>query len=352
MNHYYKLLIGIVFISACSQQKDDDKKKDAPVVSTNYQTIKIQRSGLPAVLRLPAQLAAYQEVAIFPKVNGYVKSVLVDIGQRVSKGSLLMILEAPELEQAALQAKEKYTRTRSELAIDSEHYLRLLEASRTSGAVSPFDLSTTRSKVASDSALCNAEKANWEMQKTMMDYLRVTAPFAGVITERNIHPGALVNAASKDKPMLQLKEISHLRLQVEIPESVSAELKERDTVSFFTSTVPGKKNLGYVNRKSGNINPQLRSEKIEIDVLNTDNSLSPGMYADVVIYVKGNPDAFTVPKSCVVSSTERKYVIVLRNGKINKVDVITRNETAEKIEIFGPLQPGDELIINANDEIK
>jgi RND family efflux transporter MFP subunit len=343
----------IIFFSACSQQKENDKNK----VTTNnqsqhYQTTVIEKMGVSTVLKLPAQLAAFQEVSIFPKVKGYVKTVLVDIGDKVKQGSLLLVLEAPELLQATLQAKEKYVRSKSDLSIDKEHFLRLLEASKTAGAISPFDLSTVKSKVESDSVLCNAEKANWEMQQAMMDYLKVTAPFDGVITERNIHPGALVNAATKDKAMLQLKQTNRLRLQVDIPEGIVAQLKNKDTISFFVSAYPGKKNIGLISRKSENVNSQYRSERIEIDVWNNNGLLSPGMYADVVLYTKGNTQAFTVAKSSVVSSTERKYVIVIRNGKKIKIDVITGNETIEKAEVFGLLQSGDSVIINANDEIK
>ncbi|HEX3024993.1 MAG TPA: efflux RND transporter periplasmic adaptor subunit [Chitinophagaceae bacterium] len=346
-------IVPVIFFAACSQQKTDNKENESTKkADPNYQTIIAEKAGVATIIKLPAQLAAYQEVNIFPKVNGYVKNVLVDIGYKVKQGNLLMVLEAPELLQATLQAKEKYTRTKSALSIDREHYLRLLEASKTAGAISPFDLSTVKSQVESDSALVNAEKANWEMQQTMMDYLKVTAPFEGVITERNVHPGALVNASSKDKPMLELKQVDHLRLEVDVPEAIAAELKIKDTVSFFVSAFPGKKNIGFVSRKSDNVNTQFRSERIEIDVWNNDGSLSPGMYADIILKAKGNAEAFSVPKSSVVISTERKYVIVLRNGKTEKIDVLTGNETAEKIEVFGSLHVGDSVIVNANDEIK
>ena len=135
------------------------------------------------MIKLPGQLAAYQEVSIFPKVNGYVKDVKVDIGSHVKKGQLLMTLEAPELEQSTMQAKEKYARTKADLSIDREHYNRLLEASQTPGAISPLDLSFVKSKMESDSAVSNAAKSNWQMQQTMEAYLVVTAPFNGVITD-------------------------------------------------------------------------------------------------------------------------------------------------------------------------
>ena len=353
MKHIIIFISVAIIFSACSQQNGDDKKNE-PLKNTaaKYQTAVIEKAGVSTVIKLPAQLAAYQEVSIFPKVNGYVKTVLVDIGSKVKAGTLLMILEAPELQQATLQAKEKYVRAKSDLSIDKEHYFRIVEASKTQGAVSPFDLSTLRSKVESDSALCNAEKANWDMQKTMMDYLNVTAAFDGVITERNVHPGALVNAAAKDKPILELKQVNHLRLQADIPEGIAAQLRSKDTVSFFVSAYPGKKNIAFISRKSENVNTQYRAERIEMDVWNENGLLSPGMYADIVLNTKGNAEAFSVPRSAVVSSTERKYVIVLRDGKSVKIDVITGNETPERSEVFGLLHAGDTVIINANDEIK
>jgi membrane fusion protein (multidrug efflux system) len=341
-----------IILFGCSQDKKDLQKNELITSMMSYPAIKVEIGGLSTQLKLPAQLVAFEEVNIFPKVNAYVKTVEVEIGDRVLKGRILLRLEAPELEQAVLASKEKYLRTRTELQIDNEHYLRLLEASRTEGAISPYDLSTIKSKVLSDSILSNAEKANWDMQKSMMEYLNVRAPFDGVITERNVHPGALVNATVKDKPMLQLKQTVHLRLQVDVPEALAAQMLDGDSVSFFTSAFPGKKIIGTISRKSNDINPQLRSERIEIDVMNKDNSLSPGMYADVILESKGNPSAYIVPKTSVVNSTERKYVIITKKGLRKKIDVITRNESVDKIEVFGNLNQQDSVIIRATDEIK
>ena len=108
-----------------------------------------------------------------------------------------MDLEAPELEQASIQAKEKYARAVSDYSISRENFERLLQASITKGAVSPMDLASAKAKTNSDSTVCNAEKANWQMQQTILSYLKVIAPFDGLITERNVHPGALVSAEAK-----------------------------------------------------------------------------------------------------------------------------------------------------------
>jgi membrane fusion protein, multidrug efflux system len=345
------LLLSALTYYGCSDKKDPDSKAGTPA-ATHYVLAKVERKSVEQIMKLPAQLAAYQQVSIFPKVNGYVKTVLVDIGSHVRQGQLLMVLEAPELIQATIQAKERYARTQADYTISKEDFERLEQASETPGAISPMDLASAKAKMTADSALSNAEKANWQMQQTMLDYLQVIAPFSGVITQRNVHPGALVNAENKDIPMLELKEVDHLRLQVDIPESMAATLRKSDTLSFYLSAYPGKQMTGMIARKSMNISVQYRSERVELDVYNKDEALTPGMYADVLFDSKGIPGAFSVPKSAVVTSTERKYVVAVRDGKAVKVDVTTGNEGNNRVEVVGALQAGEEVIANADDEIK
>lgn len=346
------ILLAAGFLYGCSDSRAKENKA-APTVKPHYELAKAEQQSVRQIIKLPAQLAAYQEVSIFPKVNGYVTSVLVDIGSHVRQGQLLMVLDAPELEQAMMQAKEKYARAVSDYTISRDNYERLRQAAQTKGAISPMDLASAKAKTDADSALSNAEKANWQMQQTMVSYLKVTAPFTGVITQRNVHPGALVSAEGKDtKPMLELKEVDHLRLQVDIPESIAATMRNSDTVSFYLSAFPGKRMTGHISRKSMNINMQYRSERVELDVTNKDEALSPGMYADVLFDSKGNPQALSVPKSAVITSTERKYVFVVRDGRTVKVDVSTGNESDNRIEIIGDVRPGEEVVANATDETK
>ena len=152
--------------------------------------------------------------------------------------------------------------------------------------------------------------------------------------------------------MLELKQISHLRLQVDIPEELAATLKQKDTINFYLSAFPGKKFSGHIARKSMNVNEQYRTERVELDVPNQNHILSPGMYADVIIDSRGSQGALSVPKSAVVTSTERKYVLVVSGGSAHMVDVTTGNESSKNIEVLGNLKVGDEIIVNANDEIK
>jgi membrane fusion protein, multidrug efflux system len=352
MNKAFFILatLTVVLAAGCSDNKAENKP--VAVAVTHYQTAVIRAQSVEQAVKLPAALAAFEQVSIFPKINGYVKTVQVDVGSHVRAGQLLMTLEAPEILQATAQAREKYAQALSQYTISHENYERLLEASATPGAISPMDLATAKAKGVADSALSNAEKANWQAQQAMQDYLRVTAPFTGVITIRNVHPGALVDATNKSIPMLELKQIDHLRLQVDIPETIAATLRSNDTLAFFLSALPGKRMTARIVRKSDNINEQYRTERVEGDVYNPDESLSPGMYADVVFDSKGNIHALSVPLNAVVTSTERKYVIAVRNGKTVKVDVSTGNGNGKMVEVVGDLQAGEQVIAPANDEIK
>lgn len=357
MNKILFLLIIAAFLAAgCSNDKAAENKaaesNAAPPANPHYQLATVQAASVEEQVKLPAQLAAFLQVSIFPKVNGYVKSVLVDVGSHVHEGQMLMTLEAPELVQAVAQAREKYAQAIANYTIDKENYDRLQEASRTPGAISPMDLATDKAKAQADSALANSEKANWQLQQTMMDYLHVTAPFTGVITIRNVHPGALVDATNKSVPMLELKQIDHLRLQVDIPETIAATLRPNDTLTFYVAALPGKRMTARIARVSDNINLQYRTERVEADVYNSSETLSPGMYADVIFDSKGNKDALAVPPNAVVVSNEAKYVIAVRNGHTVKVNVTTGNENSRLVEVVGDLRAGDTVIAPANDEIK
>jgi membrane fusion protein, multidrug efflux system len=352
MKHTFFILSLLLLIAGCSNDKAADDKPMATPAPPHYQTTLVEALPVQQSIKLPATLAAYQEVSIFPKVNGYVRRVLVDVGSQVRTGQLLMTLEDPELVQAAVQAKEKYAQALSQYTISQENYQRLLEASATPGAISPMDLATAKAKAVADSAMSNSEKANWQVQIAMQGYLQVTAPFAGVITIRNVHPGALVDAANKSVPMLELKELDHLRLQVDIPEATAATLRNNDTLAFYLSALPGQKQTARIARKSDNINLQYRSERVEADIYNKDNRLAPGMYADVIFDSKGTPGALSAPLNAVVVSTERKYVIAVRNGKTVMIDVSTGNQSGGRVEIVGAVHAGDTVIAPANDEIK
>ena len=344
-----------VTLSSCSKKAEaTSSNTSASLNATTYSLYAIKKQALGTILRLPAQFSAYESVSIYPKVTGYIKNITVDIGSQVTKGQVLMEMEAPEVEQNSLGAHERYLKALASLSASQDSYHRLLNAAKTAGAVSPNDLETAQSKMLSDSALCNSENANWKAMESLKDYLIVRAPFDGTITQRNIHPGALVTVGNKTDamPMLELQQVSKLRLQVKIPETFATQLAARQKISFTVEGLPGRTFDGVINREANSLDEKYRSESVELDVANRDKIFMPGMYAEVLIPLTGHPNAYLVPQTSVITSTEKKYVIQIKNHKANIIDVSTGNENNGMIEIFGNIAPNDTIITKAGEDIK
>ncbi len=344
--------ISALMWTSCSRKETDAGETKS--TAGNFALYVVKEQSLGTTLRLPAQLNPYEEVSIYPRVTGYIKNIPVDIGTTVKQGQVIMEMEAPDVEQNSLAAQERYIKAQASYRASKDNYLRLQNTAKTAGAVSPNDLQSAQSKMQSDSAWCNSEKANWMAMESMKDYLIVKAPFDGTITQRNIHPGALVTVGNKmdAKPMLELQQISKLRLEVKVPETFATQLEVNQKVSFIVEAIPGKTFTGIISRQANSLDEKYRSESVEIDVLNTDKVLMPGMYAEVLLPLKGHVNACIVPQSAIVTSTEKKYVIIVKNHKTVLVDVTTGNEDKGMIEIFGDVKAGDFVIEKANEEIK
>jgi membrane fusion protein (multidrug efflux system) len=346
------VLIITIIISSCGNT-DENKKATAQPTVVTYNMMALQPRQISGDVQLPGVMQPFQFVQLFPKANGFVKNVFVDRGSTVRQGQVLITLDAPEIEQQVAAAKQKYTQAEATYITSKDRYRRLLETSKTPGTVSPYDLEAAASKMQGDSATAQGEYANFKAQEAMKSYLTVTAPFDGVITERNIHPGALAGPGAQNaKPMLVLQQLSKLRLVVDIPEQYAAQVKNGDKVHYKTNAMPGQDFTGEVSRSSQSLSNNYRSEAIEIDVENTGNKFKPGMYAEVVLPTSGNTNAFVVPKSAVVTTTERKYVVAVNNKSIKWVDISEGNQSKDSTEIFGNLHTGDEVIVNASYQIK
>ena len=345
------LIITAIFAS-CGN-KEESKKTETPAVTVAYTTMKLEPRQISGNVQLPGVMQPFQFVQLYPKISGFVKNVYVDRGSIVRQGQVLITLEAPEIEQAVAAANLKFTQAEAMYITSKDRYRRLLETSATPGTVSPYDLEAAASKMQGDSATAQGEYANYKAEETMRGYLTVTAPFDGVITERNVHPGALAGPGTQNaKPMLVLQQLSKLRLVVDIPEQYSEQVKDGDTVHYKANALPGQDFTGMVSRSAQSLSNNYRSETIEIDVPNKDDKFKPGMYAEVVLPTSGNTNAFVVPKSAVVTTTEKRYVIAVYNNTAKWIDISEGNQGNDSTEIFGNLHNGDEVITNASYQVK
>jgi membrane fusion protein (multidrug efflux system) len=351
-----------IFFMACGHDEQPADKGPAakdgaagdPALRSQYVFGEVTEGKLGATADLPAVLKPFEMVDIYPKVNGFIREIPVDRGSEVRKGQLLVRLEAPEIEQQYYSARAKYLQVYALYLASKDDYDRLQVANRMPGTVSAHDLELARAKMMADSASAQGEIANYKALEATRDYLNVMAPFDGVITERNVHPGALVGPAQKeeDKPMLVLEQQNKLRLVIDVPEVYSNQLSGRSIVRFRVSTLPGRNFEGAISRSAGSLSMKYRSEAIEVDVNNTDRLLKPGMYAEVELPVSRNTNSLIVPGSAIVTSQEKRYVIRANNSVAHWVDITEGNSRNDSTEVFGNLRPKDRVVVNATDEIK
>jgi membrane fusion protein (multidrug efflux system) len=351
-------LTAAMLFTACSHDEkrstDTDPAPRDSASSTKYQIGEVVEGRLGSTANLPAVLKPFERVDIYPKVNGFIKDIPVDRGSEVHRGQLLVRLEAPEIEQQYYSAKAKYLQVYALYLASKDDYDRLVVANKVPGTVSAHDLELAHAKMIADSASAQGEIANYKALEATSSYLTVTAPFDGVITERNVHPGALVGPAQKseDRPMLVLEQQIKLRLVIDVPEVYSNQLSGHSLVRFHVSTLPGKIFKGTISRSAGSLNMKYRSEAIEVDVNNIGRLLKSGMYAEVELPVSRNTNSLVVPASAIVTSQEKRYVICIGGGKAHWIDVTEGNSRHDSVEVFGDLHARDPIIINANDEIR
>jgi membrane fusion protein (multidrug efflux system) len=328
----YLLIAVTCFFAACSgNQKPVDITKDSKKNAAKYN---------------------FNEVNIFPKVNGFVKQLFVDRGTIVKKGQLLVILEAPEMKSQLQAANSRYLQQKETAQASKEKYQRLKEAAKEPGSVSPLDLDNAAAKMKADEAMAQSEYSNVASVRTMQGYLRIYAPFDGMIVQRNISPGALVAPGkATDQPMLILQDIHKMRLEVQVPEDYVDKVDLSKPVSFTFNAMPGQQETAKISR-SANALGSMRSEAIEIDVLNKSGALKPGMYAEVNIPMLSGAKSLLVPNDAIIRSTEKEYIIRDSNGKADLIEIKEGLASNNSTEVFGNLKANDKVLLHASDEIK
>jgi membrane fusion protein (multidrug efflux system) len=333
------------------------EERTVPVVSV------VSRS-LNQTLALPGDLLAFQDVAIHARVQGFVQSIAVDRGSVVRRGAVLARIDAPELKahvseaDAKVQAAEAQS-LEAQAALTSERstFDRLKQASQTPGVVAGNDVEVAQQKVEAararvEGATRNVEAAR-QAARSVRDieaYLQVTAPFNGVVTERSAHVGSLVGPNSG--PLVRMQQVSPLRLVAAIPEAYIAGASVGQPIEFTVATFPGEVFTGKLARLARALDLKTRTMAVELDVSNAGARLAPGMFAEVRWPARRASDSLFVPKSAVATTTERTFVVRVRNGVAEWVDVKRGASMNELIEVFGNLKAGDQVALRATDEIR
>jgi membrane fusion protein, multidrug efflux system len=336
--------------------------------SAGPQTIdvtKVVSQKLSLTVRLPGEITPYESVAEFPKVTAFVKRIGVDRGSHVKAGEEIIRLEAPELvaqkqeAQSKLQAAEaQREEADAKFTADQSTFLRLKSAAATPGVVAGNDVEVAQQTTEADRARVRAAEQNIAAAKSALNaiaeiesYLKVTAPFDGVITERNVHPGALVGP-NAGVPMVRIETISRLRLVLSLPENYVSGTVRGAKVTFTVSAYPGEKFFGTIARIPDSLDVKTRTMPVELDVLNKSGRLASGMYPEAEWPVQRPRPTLFVPASAIARTNEKRFVVRARDGKAEWVDVQTGLAVGNSIEVFGDIHEDDLVAVRGTDELR
>ena len=369
---FLNLLIFSVVCTSCGPSGESSipaSNAQGAASAPSVQVAKVESQRLSMKVRLPGELQPYEVVALYPKVTAFVDWIGVDRGSRVRSGQLIIRLVAPELAaqrseaQAKLQTAEaQQVEAEAKLAANESTYQRLKAAASTPGVVAGNDLEVARQAAEADRARVRAAQdganAAQEALRSIAEiegYLQVKAPFDGVVTERNVHPGALVGPSGGPgvaAPMVRIETPSRLRLVIPVPEAYVAGIPEGTNVEFTVPTYPGQTFSAPVARIAQSVDVKTRTMPVELDVSNPAGRLAAGMFSEVLWPVGRPRPTLFVPTSAVARTTERVFVIRIRDGKAEWVDVKTGATSGNLIEVFGNLKERDQVALRGTDELR
>lgn len=343
-------LLTVIILTGCQQSSSKGEMTKTADVDSVAVFI-LQKDSVNKQITFPAELVPLERAEIFAKVSGYISALKVDIGDKVSKGQLLVVLEAPEMIANYAAANADVQTARSKYLGSLDAYKRIVNAAKVDGTVAAGELEKAKSQMLADSASLDAERSKTNAYAQLKDYLTIRAPFSGIITQRNADAGTLVSTGNA-KPILVVENISTLRLRVPVPEAYTATTPETSVVNFTVDAQPDITYQAKLSRKAGALNLSNRTETWEFLYQNNNSQLKSGMFANAILKLGRKAPTFLVPSASVATNLEKHFVIRLKDGKTEWVDVRSGINMGDKIEIFGSLTEGDTLLARATDEIK
>jgi len=361
------VIVACVVTAACSDARPSEPAKaqeQAPSAPRDVNVVTVRAAKLDRTLVLPGELLAFQDVALHSRVQGFVKTISVDRGSKVRRGQVLATIVAPELTAQRSEADAKAQSAKAQRAEAEARLLasqatsdRLKKASQVPGVVSGNELDVAQQTAEADKARVELLRQNESAAaaaaaavKDIESYLRIVAPFDGVVTERGAHPGTLVGPSLP--PIVRVQQVDRLRLVVPIPETSVADVPVGTAVKFKVPSAPGEQFEGRVSRVSGALDPRTRTMAVELDVSNRDGVLGPGMFPQVTWPVHRAKPSLWVPPAAVATTTERSFVVRIRNDVVEWVDVTRGASVENAVEVFGDLKEGDQVAARGTDELR
>jgi RND family efflux transporter MFP subunit len=345
-----------------------------PVVNVQ----KVRRADAKTSLVLPGNIQAVTEAPILARANGYIKRRYADIGDRVKEGQVLAEIDAPELNQQILQAKATVDQANStveqaQAALQQGHSnenLARVTAQRwenlsKKGVVSRQENDTYQAQWAAQQANVNAlEKAvaaarnnaaaveaNVARLNDLLAYQTVRAPFAGVITLRNVDAGALVNEGNT--LLYRIDQTDRLRTYLNVPQADAGSVRVGQQAVLVVPDLPGHGFLGAVTRTANALDPATRTLLVEVQVPNPGALLMPGMYAQVDLSVLRKDPPLLIPgDTLVVRSDGPQVAVVAPDGRVHFARIQLGRDFGDRLEVLSGLEDGQQVVVNPSDAIR
>jgi membrane fusion protein, multidrug efflux system len=302
--------------------------------------ISSQRPTNDANLVLPGTTQGIQEAAIYARTNGYVKEWKVDIGETVQQGQLLAEIETPEVDQQLAQTKANY-----EIA--------KLTAERWANLVAKNVVS--KQEYDQNQKAYEPAKANYEQLQKLQGFQKIVAPFAGIITARNIDNGDLVSAGSSGQqaPLFRIAQTDVLRIYVDVPQTQSRLITPGQSAAVSVREIPNRTFNAKIVRTARAIDPASRTLRTELQIPNANGELFPGMYAEVKFTLPQDPHTLIIPGSAVMIRAEGPKVLVVdAKNTIRSRAVSLGRDLGDKVEVASGLDPGELLVANPTDALR
>jgi RND family efflux transporter MFP subunit len=347
--------------------------------------VRAERHNVGTTLTVAGEFKPFQDVDVHAKVAGYIRVIYVDVGDHVKVGQTLAILEVPELaaqlagaDASVRRATEEIGRAQGDLErAKSTHaamhsaYARLSDAAKTrQGLVAQQELDDSQAKdleseaqvASAKSALSAAQQelqvaqASQKQVSALSDYTRISAPFAGVVTNRYADTGALVAAGTSTStqaiPVVRIAQISVLRLVLPIPESVAGQIHLGDPVKVHVQAL-NQDIAGKVSRFADSLDLQTRTMQTEIDFDNRDGRLIPGMYAETRLSLREKKDAITIPLESVTRNGDDATVLAVNSdNSIEERHVKLGLEDSVRVEVLSGLTDNDRVVIGNRSQFR
>jgi membrane fusion protein, multidrug efflux system len=346
------LLIALVggFVPQFRQRQTtaaDTKELAIPTVAVVSPIATTPHSGL----NLPAEVKPWQEASIFARVNGYLKDWLVDIGAHVQKDQLLAEIDTPDLDQQLAQARSQAVLAKRNLEQAKSTNTKWQELYK-EGVVSQLDAENTATSQGTNKANTEAFAANLRFLEQEVAFKRVTAPFAGIITARNVNVGDLITANNTSLEMFHIQQTDPLRVYFRVPQEDAASIAAGQTFNVQVGAESAETYPGKVISTSGAVSPDSRTMLVELQVENAKNEILPGSYATVRVPEVALGKLVTLPDNTLIFREKSVQVgLVDAKGVVQLLDIKVGRDFGVQSEILSGVSESDKVIVNPSDSL-